>query len=269
MVNEGDLVIVYFDEESEFMLEAKKGVNFSTHEGTIRLADLVGQEYGAALKTHLGKFFYLLKPSTSDLMMKVKRLTTIVYPKDAGFMLLKTAIGPGSEVVEIGTGSGAMTILLANTVRPKGTVHTYERRVEFVENSRRNVRRCGLGDVVQFYQADAALEGVKQHNVDAVFIDIPEPWSVIAAAREALAGGHHLVSLSPNIEQIRRTKETLDVLSFKRTEVCEIAVREMLVRRTGTRPRERSITHTAYLLFSQKASAASEVVASGEPTSGN
>jgi len=252
MVKEGDLVIIYFDEKSEFLLEVRKMLSFSTHCGNIKLADLVGQDYGAEMKTHLGKPYYLMRPSIFDLMMKVRRQTTIIYPKDAGLMLLKTAVGPGSQVVEIGTGSGAMTIALANAVRPQGTVYTYERRLEFVENSKRNVGRCGLAEYVRFRHADVAADGINEKNVDAVFIDVPEPWAVIGAAAGALASGHHLVSLSPNIEQIKKTKETLEARNFRRIEICEILVREMLLRHTGTRPRERSITHTAYLVFAQK-----------------
>lgn len=260
MINEGELVIVYFDEKSEFLLEVKKQINFSTQYGIIRLADLIGQDYGAEFMTHLNKPFYLLRPALSDLMMKVKRKTTIIYPKDAGILILKTAIGPGSKVIEIGTGSGAMTILLANTIRPDGRVFTFERRSEFLENARKNVTRVGLEAYVEFNLADVGKDGLNQTGVAAVFIDVPEPWTVIAPARQALMAGHHLVSLSPNIEQIRKTKETLEANSFKRIEVIEVLVREILVRHTGTRPSERAITHTAYLLFAQKVNAAQSVL---------
>jgi len=252
MIKEGDLVIIYFDEKSEFLLEIKKTINFSTHRGNIKLVDLIGQDYGSELKTHLGKPFHLLKPSTSDLMMKVRRKTTIIYPKDAGLMILKTCIGPGSKIIEIGTGSGAMTILLANIIRPEGKVYTYERRSEFLENAKKNIERIGLESYVEFFLGDVEKEGLNQEGVDAVFIDVPEPWTVIAHARKALAGGHHLVSLSPNVEQIKKTKETLEIENFQRIEVCEVLVRDLLVRHTGTRPRERAITHTAYLLVAQK-----------------
>ncbi len=252
MVKEGDLVILYFDEKSEFVLEVKKGIKFSTHHGTIKLEDLIDQEYGTEIKTHLNKPFYLLRPSISDLMMKVRRQTTIVYPKDAGFMILRTGIGPGSKVIEIGTGSGALTILLANTVRPDGRIYTYERRKDFFENSQRNVKRCGFDQFVEFYHVDVAKDGLKQTAVDAVFIDIPEPWTVIGQARKSLSGGSHLVSLSPNIEQVKKTKEVLDVEKFKRIGVFEIMLRDILIRHTGTRPKERAITHTAYLITGQK-----------------
>ncbi|MEO0226398.1 MAG: tRNA (adenine-N1)-methyltransferase, partial [candidate division WOR-3 bacterium] len=243
---------IYFDEKSEYLLEIKRGLTFSTHQGNIKLDEIIGQRFGAELKTHLNKPFYLLKPSIADLMMKVRRQTTIVYPKDAGMMVLKTAIGPGSKVIEIGTGSGALTLLLARMVQPDGKIYTYERRSEFIEVSKKNLTRCGLSDYVEFILSDVAKEGLKHKEVDAIFIDIPEPWTVIEPASIALAGGHHLVSLSPNIEQIKKTKEILEIKNFKRIETSEIMMREILIRHTGTRPRERSITHTAYLLFAQK-----------------
>jgi tRNA A58 N-methylase Trm61 len=44
----------------------------------------------------------------------------------------------------------------------------------------------------------------------------------------------------------------LELEGFVRIKVLEILERELLVRITGTRPTERMISHTAYLVFAQK-----------------
>ena len=200
----------------------------------------------------LGKDFYCLKPSTADLMMKVRRTTTIVYPKDLGYLMLETAVGPGSRVIETGTGSGALTMVLAKFVAPDGMVYSYERREDFIENARKNIERVGYADTVEFACVDVAEKGFNQTDIDAIFIDVPEPWAVVPKAAAALKGGHHLVSWSPNVEQVKRTIEALEACNFKRIKVKEIIEREMLVRLQGVRPRERGITHTAYLLSAQR-----------------
>jgi tRNA (adenine57-N1/adenine58-N1)-methyltransferase len=251
-IKDGQLVLIYLDEKRNFFIQAKSNLRLSTDLGELDLSSIIGMPYGFVGKTHLDKEFYCLKPSTADLMFKVKRTTTIAYPKDLGLLILETSIGPGSKVLEVGTGSGALTLVLAKFVWPDGVVYTYDRRQEFIDNAKKNIELTGYIKTVEFYCRDVAKDGLLQKGVDAIFIDVPEPWHIIPKAQEALKGGHHLVSLSPNVEQVKRTVDVLKKESFKRIRVSEIAEREILVRQQGVRPKERGITHTAYLVRAQK-----------------
>jgi tRNA (adenine57-N1/adenine58-N1)-methyltransferase len=252
LIKEKDLVLVYLDEKRQFLVQAIKGLRLSSDLGDMNLTDIIDKPFGFVGKTHLGKNFYCLKPSTADLMMKVKRTTTIVYPKDLGYLMLETAVGPGSRVIELGTGSGALTMVLAKFVSPDGVVYSYERREDFIVNAKKNLERAGFAHNVEFICVDVAQKGFSQNEVDAIFIDVPEPWTIVPKAVEALKGGHHVVSWSPNVEQVKRTIEALEAHKFQRIKVKEINEREMLVRMQGVRPRERGITHTAYLVRAQK-----------------
>jgi tRNA (adenine57-N1/adenine58-N1)-methyltransferase len=252
VIKEKDLVLIYLDEKRQFLVQAIKGLRMSSDLGDLNLTSVIDQPFGYVGQTHLGRNFYCLKPSTADLMMKLKRTTTIVYPKDLGYLILETAVGPGSRVIEVGTGSGALAMVLAKFVAPDGVVFSYERREDFIENAKRNIERAGYADNVEFTCADVAQQGFSQTEVDAVFVDVPEPWAIVPKAAEALKGGHHLVSWSPNVEQVKRTIEVLEEHNFQRIKVKEIIEREMLVRLQGVRPRERGITHTAYLIRAQR-----------------
>ncbi len=256
IIKEKDLVLVYLDEKRQFLVQVVSGLKLSTDHGNLDLGEIIGKPFGLVGKTHLERDFYCLKPSTADLMMKVRRTTTIVYPKDLGYLLLETAVGPGSRVIELGTGSGALTLVLAKLVAPEGVVYSYDRREDFIENAKKNIERVGYAHNVEFSCVDVAEHGFRHTDVDAVFVDVPEPWAIVPKASEALKGGHHLVSWSPNVEQVKRTVETLESHNFKRTKVKEIIERELLVRLQGVRPRERGITHTAYLIRAQKINAA-------------
>lgn len=247
-----DVVLIYLDTKRHFLVQANKNMKLSTDLGMIELNDIIGKTYGYVGETHLGKNFYCLRPSHADIMFKAKRSTTVVYPKDLGLVILETAIGPGSRVIDIGTGSGVMALVLAQLVAPGGMVFTYERREEFIETARQNIERAGCMKQVTFHHWDAVEKGFKEKDIDAVFIDVPEPWTVVPNAFKVLKGGHHLVSWSPNIEQVKQTVESLEKHQFTRIKVSSVVEQEILVRQQGVRPRERGITHTAYLVRGNK-----------------
>ncbi len=246
----GDLVFLYNSEKARFLVTYQPGKRVSTHLGEIVLPDDL--EYGAAVRSSTGAVFYVLMPSTSDIAMKVRRTTTIIYPKDAGWMILEAGIGSGSKVIEVGSGSGSLTIMLARIVGPEGRVYSFERREKFLENARENVKRAGLLDRVEFALRDPAVEGFGVEDVEAVFVDVPEPWTMVPPAFEALAGGGAWISLSPNMEQVKETWRTLKSHGFVRFKAVEILEREILVREQGVRPRERMISHTGYIVSARK-----------------
>lgn len=47
----------------------------------------------------------------------IRRDTQIIYPKDAGYILLRLDIFPGKKVGEAGTGSAGLTLIMARTMK--------------------------------------------------------------------------------------------------------------------------------------------------------
>jgi len=252
MISAGEQVILYHSERMNYLVTVQAAGKFSTHRGELRFDQIVGREYGDDVRTHLGFLFYLVKPSVADLALRVKRATTVSYPKDVGAMLLGTGVFPGARVIECGSGSGALTTILANFVRPEGRVYSYERRPEFSANARANVTKYGLAAYCEFFVQDPEPAGFNQSEVDAVFLDVPEPWTLVGPAYRALKGGHALASISPTVEQVRKTVSSLEMQGFCRIRVKEVLERELLVRATGMRPADRMIAHTVYVILGQK-----------------
>ncbi len=252
MLKIGDLVLFYHSERAKYVVAVQEKGAFSTHKGNISYLEVLQKDFGDVVKTHMGTPFFILKPTLADLSMKVRRTTTIIYPKDAGLMMMQSFVFPGARVIECGTGSGAFTVILTNFIRPNGKVYSYEARPEFSDNAKANVARLGLSDYVEFFCGDVEKQGFMQKDVDAIFIDLPEPWIAVKHCYDALKGGQSFVSLSPNTEQVRKTKAVLELEGFVRIKVVELFERELLVRITGTRPADRTISHTAYLVFAQK-----------------
>lgn len=251
MVKEGDNILLYYDEKTHFLLTYQKNFVFSTHKGNITLPEKL--DFGDCIYSNTNAPFYVLRPSLSDEMMKVKRRTTIVYPKEAGIIILELGIKSGCKVIEIGSGSGAFTILLSSLVGKEGRVYSFERREEHLNMAKKNFERFKQFDNVEFILKDPAIDGnFGVSEVNSIFIDVPEPWTLLEASHKALQGGGHIGTLSPTIEQIQRTVEEMNKIGFVRIRVLEVFTRGIRVKKNMTRPFDRMIGHTAYLLFAQK-----------------
>lgn len=252
-------MLLYHSDRMKYLISVKdKGV-FSTHRGNIDLSQILAKDFGDWVETQYGTKFYLLKPTVADLVLKMKRTTTIVYPKDAGYMLLQTMVFPGARVIEVGSGSGSLTTILANFVRPQGRVYSYERRPEFSANARENVRRYGLEQFCEFFVSDPVEQGFIQNDVDAVFLDVPEPWMLVPASKIALKGGCPLIGLVPTFEQLRRFVSALGANGFVRIRAKEVLERGYYLRETGIRPMDRMVAHTVYLVFANKTNGSEDI----------
>ena len=123
-VKEGDDVLLYLDARRNYLVRIRRGERFHTHRGFILLDDLLDKSFGESVLSNVGHRFIILKPTVYDYLMKSLRSTQILYPKDIGLILVYSAVGPGSRVVEAGTGSGALATALASSVRPTGRVYS-------------------------------------------------------------------------------------------------------------------------------------------------
>jgi tRNA (adenine57-N1/adenine58-N1)-methyltransferase len=252
LIREGDDVLLYLDRKRTFLVRVEKGKSFHTHKGFVQLDDLVGKEYGIRTTSSMGVEFVALKPNLRDYIFKVQRKTQISYPKDIALILIFSGAGPGSRVVEAGTGTGALTSALAFYVKPTGRVYSYEIRREFTEMALKNLKRTGVSEYVELRNKDIT-EGIDEEEVDAIILDMATPWLVAPHAYSALRGSGVLVSFSPTIDQVVKTVEALEENGFVATETVESLMRRMQIERGKTRPQTLMTGHTGYITFARKA----------------
>ena len=251
IAHENDLVLLIGPRSKRFIIRLQAGAAQHTHKGIIKHDILIGQPLGRQVKSHLGHSFLVLEPSTHDLIMNVRRNTQIIYPKEAGYALLKMNLFGGQRVVEAGSGSGALTLALARTVAPEGRVYSYESRPEMQRNAIRNLERVGLSDYVEFKTRDIA-EGFDEIDVDALFLDVRTPWDYLTQARCALKGGGFFGSLVPTTNQVSHLIAGLEHYSFGHIEVEELLVRAYKPVAERLRPADTMVGHTGYLIFARK-----------------
>ncbi|MGA2141094.1 MAG: tRNA (adenine-N1)-methyltransferase [Brevinematales bacterium] len=251
MLNKGDFIYIYYDDKVSFMMAYQDNMSVSTHKGELKIPPEA--DYGDRLLANTGEAFYLLRPVLSDCMMKVKRRTTIIYPKEAGVIILELGISGGKRVIEIGTGSGSLTLLLSRLVGSEGRVYSFERRDEHLENAIKNVKKFSPYDNVEYFMKDPSVEGgFGVENADALFLDVPEPWRLIDEAYKSLIPGGALGVISPNIEQVQTTVYKMNETGFVRVRCMETLSRGIRIKKNLTRPFDRMIGHTGYLYFAHK-----------------
>jgi tRNA (adenine57-N1/adenine58-N1)-methyltransferase len=247
----GDLALLVGLRHKHFIFPLIPGGTFHTHRGILKHDDLIGKPWGSQVFSHQGSPFFLLQPSLGDLLTDLPRSTQIMYPKDIGFILTSMSIGPGQRVLEAGTGSGSMTIALAHAVGSTGSVISYEIRPEFQKLARKNLERLGLEERVEFKLGDIA-EGFAETDVDAIFLDVANPWDYIAQVRAALKPGGFFCGLVPTFNQVEKFLYALRRERFAFVEVCELLLRYYKPEPSRLRPTDRMVAHTGYLIFGRR-----------------
>lgn len=245
---EGDLVQLQGAGHKSHLLRLETDAVLQTHRGVIRHDDIIGQKWGSRLESHQGNPFYLLQPGIADLIKNIKRTTQIMYPKEIDQILITMGIGPGMRVLECGSGSGGLTTAFAYMVGESGHVYSYERKPEIQALAIKNLTRVGLLDRVTFKVGDAS-EGFSEENVDALFLDLPNPYDYLDQARESLKPGGYLGMLVPTVNQVQLCLRSLMHHNFAFVEVIEVLVRYYKTDWEHLRPVDRMIAHTGFLLF--------------------
>ncbi|MDW8084354.1 MAG: tRNA (adenine-N1)-methyltransferase [Candidatus Caldarchaeum sp.] len=251
IITDGDKVLIITEKKKRYLVTVRNGKRFHTSEGFIEFSSVVGRPSGCLVVSNVGARMRVFKPTIVDRLMFLPRTTQIVYPKDLGYIAVVSGVGPGSMVLEAGTGTGVLAAFIANLVRPSGKVYSYDVKVENIESAAVKLRNLGLDSYVELKQGDVS-SGVAEKDLDAAIIDIPEPWTAAKSCHEALCPGGIWVSLSPTVEQVVQTFEALENAGFSDLSCVELLLRNIRVKRGMTRPEMLMRGHTAYIVTARK-----------------
>ncbi|TXT54935.1 MAG: tRNA (adenine(57)-N(1)/adenine(58)-N(1))-methyltransferase TrmI [Candidatus Thorarchaeota archaeon] len=251
MIEDGSYVFIFLDHRRNWIKRVKAGEKFHTNKGIIEYDDIIGRPYGLKVDSHSGKTFQIHRPSQTDIQIAMGRNTQIIYPKDAGTILIEADIHSGCRVVESGTGSGALTSILANAVGETGQVYTYEIREDWHEGAKRNLSKYADMDRITMYNQDI-LEGIHESYIDAVVLDLATPWLLVEEAHRVLKPSCYIASYSPTIEQVMKTCKAMgESGDWGMIKTLEVMQREIMVRENKTRPTTWMVGHTGYMTFAR------------------
>ncbi|MCP4361214.1 MAG: tRNA (adenine-N1)-methyltransferase [Chloroflexi bacterium] len=245
-----DTVLLISEDGKKFHTQLRAGHRQHTHQGIIEHDQLIGQIPGRKITSTTGHTYVVIEPSLAELVKGINRKTQIVYPKEAGRIIFKLNIYPGRRVIEAGTGSGALTITLARFVGPTGRVYTYEANEDLQQNARANLEKTGLSDVIEFNLQNIS-EGFAETNVDALFLDVREPWKYLPQAKAALKPSGFFGAIVPTTNQISDLLIALKSNDFGGPEVEEVLLRTYKTNPGRLRPHDVMVGHTGYLVFAR------------------
>jgi len=244
----GDLVMLVAEDRKQFILTLQPGEEFQTHHGVLEHDRMIGKSFGARLDTHLGSPFHMLEPTLRDLLLSTKRRSQIIFPKDIGYILLRLSVGPGTRVLEAGTGSGALTLALAWAVGQTGRVVSVDRRADMQRLARENLERVGLANRVDLLHGDIA-DPPAFEPADALFLDLPSAEKALEPALACLRPGGRFGAILPTANQVSDLLAAMSEIPFTDVDVCEIMLRFYKTIPARLRPADRMVAHTGYLVF--------------------
>ena len=249
----GDFVALIDEAGLRTLVRAEGGAQKLRGVGIFAPEKLVGMAWGARL-SHGSKSLRIVKPGINDVSAGLPRRAQIVTPKDASRILYECDVRSGARVLEAGIGSGVLTSALAWAVAPTGRVHTYEVREDFIEVGTRNLALAGLDKLVDVKLGDITKAGtVQERDLDAVVLDIPNPWDAVPHVKEALRGDGHFCGYSPLISQVEQTHRALAEHGFHEVRTIELIERGWHIGERGSRPQHEMLGHTAFLTFARNA----------------
>ncbi|BFI75258.1 tRNA (adenine-N1)-methyltransferase [Sulfurisphaera ohwakuensis] len=251
MIKEEDLITLWIDTKRTYLVKVRKGKKVGSDKGALNLDDIIGLEYGVEVTLSTGNKAYILKPTLIDIYNGLRRPSQVLYPKDIAYMIYSSGIKPGDTVIEAGTGSGFLTISLAHYLGDNGKVITYDIRQDMQEIAKKNVEFLGFSNRVIFKLKDVR-EGFDETNVDAIFLDMPDPWNVVKFAYHALKPSGSIVIFVPTVNQIEKTGIALKNNGFIDIHAEELILREYQIKENAVRPKNIGVMHTGYIIRGRK-----------------
>lgn len=250
----GDPCLLFDSKGRRYLIDLIPGQDFHYHRGALPHDDIIGSDEGTTHESTLGSKLVTLRPRLADYILKMSRGATVLYPKDAGAILMWADMAPGLSVVEGGTGSGGLAMALTRAVGPEGRVVSVERRDDHAATARKLIGGFFGAIPPQLELRVGEIEDViAEIGPDRIVLDVPEPWHSVAPAVEHLVPGGVFCCYLPTVPQVQTVRQALDDAGvFFEAETFEVLHREWVIDGRSVRPSHRMVGHTGFVTVARK-----------------
>ena len=250
-MNIDNQLIVIKTSKNKYLSVVESDKEFITNEGKFKFSDL--KKIPSIVTTTTGIDFQIYTPTYKEFVLLMKRGPQIIYPKDVGQIIVESNLHNSSRVLEIGSGSGALTLYLYSLLQNSGKLYS-------LDSSKINQRRANktISRYLSTYSKDTVdvnfiNEKLDKSNfknledkIDAIITDVPEPWDFFI--NNNIDTNLNWVSYLPSMSQIIRINETLKEKNFQDIEVKEVILRDWIVDKKVVRPTNKLVSHTGFLI---------------------
>ena len=250
-MNIDNQLVVIKTSKNKYLSVVEKDKEFITNEGKFKFSDL--NKIPSIVTSSAGIDFQIYTPTYKEFVLLMKRGPQIIYPKDVGQIIVESNLHNSSKVLEIGSGSGALTLYLYSLLQNSGKLYS-------IDSSKINQRRANktISRYLSTYTKDTVdvnfihekLENFNIKNledkIDAIITDVPEPWDFFI--NNKIHTNLNWVSYLPSMSQIIRINETLKENNFQDIEVKELILRDWIVDNKVVRPTNKLVSHTGFLI---------------------
>ena len=250
-MNIDNQLIVIKTSKNKYLSVVESDKEFITNEGKFKFSDL--KKIPSIVTTTTGIDFQIYTPTYKEFVLLMKRGPQIIYPKDVGQIIVESNLHNSSRVLEIGSGSGALTLYLYSLLQNSGKLYS-------LDSSKINQRRANktISRYLSTYSKDTVdvnfiNEKLDKFNfknledkIDAIITDVPEPWDFFI--NNKIDTNLNWVSYLPSMSQIIRINETLKEKNFQDIEVKEVILRDWIVDKKVVRPTNKLVSHTGFLV---------------------
>jgi tRNA (adenine57-N1/adenine58-N1)-methyltransferase len=184
----------------------------------------------------------------------MKRGPQIIYPKDVGSIVVSANLNSHSKVLEIGTGSGALTLFISSLLGPNSEFYSVDVNKKNQYRAKKTISRYisnyseEMTKKVNFINEDISTFSLESISVsfDSIITDVPEPWHFFSNNKIK----HNLfwVSYLPSISQVSKLTNILEENNFQHIEIKEVLEREWTVRGNISRPKHSMVGHTGFIV---------------------
>ena len=248
---DNELIIVKTD-NNKYLAVVDITKEFITNEGKFHFKDITS--IPSILKSSTGQEFKIYRPTFKEFILNMKRGPQIIYPKDISQIVIESNISSSSKVLEIGTGSGALTLYLVSILNEKGSLTTVDISKTNQRRAKKTIERyLSTKEIIEEYNLKFINQDLNDfdfseisNEIDTVITDVPEPW--IFFDNNKINTDIVWVSYLPSITQVIKTKECLESNNFENIEVKEVILRDWYLNKKIARPDNKLISHTGFLL---------------------
>ena len=245
-------VVVLKNNNHKHLAVLKDDQEFVSQNGVIKFNDI--RELPSIVTSSKNHEYHVYIPSFDEFILLMKRGPQIIYPKDIGSILIAGNINKDSNILEIGTGSGALTLYLNLILDKKSQLFTLDENEKNQRRAQKTIERyltsSKINNVVNVNYINTKLSSFSfkdlADKVDTIITDIPEPWEFFL--KNQIEKDLNWVSYLPSISQVEKIVTNLRENNFLNIKITETLNREWIIDRKIVRPKNEMVGHTGFVV---------------------